>query len=160
MALHLVNPSYFKWNRYQSLLKQLYVELDSYTGYADSLITGQQRNYAALAIAHSNAALDASGVSAGFDKLPIEAIESAVGITGDGSPLRNLLTDTWPDAAQAMTSELIKSTALGINPNETANRMKDGTTRSLNRMLNIARTEQLKYLQAHGNRRVQTFRSC
>lgn len=134
----------FQMDRYQSLLKQLYVELDSYTGYADSLITSQQRTYANLAIAHSNAALDASGVGAGFDKLPIEAVENAVGITGDGSPLRNLLTQTWPDAAQAMTNELIKSTALGINPRITASKMKDGTTRSLNRMLNIARSEQMR----------------
>lgn len=134
----------FQMDRYQSLLKQLYVELDSYTGYADSLITSQQRAYANLAIAHSNAALDASGVGAGFDKLPIEAVENAVGITGDGSPLRSLLVDTWPDAAQAMTNELIRSTALGVNPRETALRMKNGTTRSLNRMLNIARSEQLR----------------
>lgn len=147
MARDGVTPSQsklFQMDRYQSLLKQLYVELDSYTGYADSLITSQQRNYANLAIAHANAALDASGVSVGFDKLPIEAVENAVGLTGDGSPLRTLLTDTWPDAAQGMTNELIKSTALGVNPRVTATRMKNGTTRSLNRMLNIARTEQLR----------------
>lgn len=146
----------FQMDRYQAMLKQLYVELGKYTDYADTLITAQQRAYIAQAIADSGTALQASGVTPGFDRLPIEAVENAVGLTGAGSPVRDLLTETLPDAADAMTNQLIRSTALGINPRETARRMQDGSTRSLNRMLNIARTEQLRVYRQTARQSYQT----
>ena len=159
MARDGVTPSQaklFQMDRYQAMLKQLYVELGKYTDYADTLITAQQRAYIAQAIADSSAALQASGVTPGFDRLPIEAVENAVGLTGAGSPVRDLLTETWPDAADAMTNQLIRSTALGINPRETARQMQDGSTRSLNRMLNIARTEQLRVYRQTARQSYQT----
>jgi len=67
---------------------------------------------------------------------------------GDGSPLSAYLRATWGDAAVGMTDELLRATALGQNPRQTAKRMADGTTRSLNRMLNTARTEQLRVYRA------------
>lgn len=137
----------FAMTRYQSLLAQLQIELRKYTDYAEALIESQQRNYAQLAIQHAAAAIDASvtdAVGVRFDRLPIAATENMVGLAGDGSPLRQLLVDSWPESAQAMTTELLRSTALGINPRETAHRMTNGTTRTLNRMLTIARTEQLR----------------
>lgn len=159
MARDGVTPSQaklFQMDRYQAMLRQLYVELGKYTDYADTLITAQQRAYIAQAIADSGAALQASGVVPGFDRLPIEAVENAVGLTGAGTPVHDLLTETWPDAAQGMTNQLIRSTALGINPRETARRMQDGSTRSLNRMLNIARTEQLRVYRQTARQSYQT----
>lgn len=137
----------FAMTRYQSLLAQLQIELRNYTDYAERLIIDQQRQYAALGIQHAAQAINASitnAVGARFDILPIDATENMVGLAGDGSPLRQLLVDAWPDAANGLTQELIRSTALGINPRETARRMENGTTRTLNRMLTIARTEQLR----------------
>lgn len=137
----------FRMDRYQSLLAQLMQELQRYTDYAEDLIANQQRTYGQMAIRHAATAIDASvtdAVGATFDRLPISAVENMVGLAGDGSPLRHLLVDAWPDAAQGLTSELIRSTALGVNPRETARRMENGTTRTLNRMLTIARTEQLR----------------
>ena len=159
MARDGVTPSQaklFQMDRYQAMLKQLYVELGKYTDYADTLITAQQRAYIAQAIADSGAALQASGVVPGFDRLPIEAVENVVGLTGAGTPVHDLLTQTWPNAAQGMTNQLIRSTALGINPRETARRMQDGSTRSLNRMLNIARTEQLRVYRQTARQSYQT----
>lgn len=137
----------FRMERYQSLLAQLMQELRRYTDYAEDVIVSQQRNYGQMAIRHAAIAIDASvtdSVGAAFDRLPVSAVENMVGLAGDGSPLRQLLVDAWPDAAQGLTSELIRSTALGINPRETARRMANGTTRTLNRMLTVARTEQLR----------------
>lgn len=143
----LTQGALFRMERYQALLAQLQTELRNYTDYAETLIEGQQRAYAQLAIQHAATAIDASittRIGAQFDRLPIEAVEHMVGLAGDGSPLRQLLVDSWPDAAQGLTQELIRSTALGVNPRETARRMANGTTRTLNRMLNVSRTEQMR----------------
>lgn len=143
----LTRGALFRMERYQALLAQLQTELRSYTDYAAPLIEGQQRDYARLAIQHAATAIDASvttHIGTGFDRLPIEAVEHMVGLAGDGSPLRTLLVDAWPDAAEGLTRELIRSTALGANPRETARRMADGTTRTLTRMLVISRTEPMR----------------
>lgn len=143
----------FAMERYQRLLAQLQIELRNYTNYAESLIEGQQHAYAQLAIQHAATAIDASittRIGAQFDRLPIEAVEHMVGLAGDGSPLRQLLVDSWPDAAQGLTQELIRSTALGVNPRETARRMANETTRTLNRMLNVARSEQMRVYRHTG----------
>lgn len=133
--------------RYQSLLAQLQIELRGYTQYANALIEAQQAAYGLLGRDHAVAAIEASyidRVAPSFDRLPVETVQSMVGLTGSGTPLRQLLEAAWPDAADGLTQELIRSTALGLNPRDTARRMADGTTRTLNRMLVIARTEQLR----------------
>lgn len=136
----------WKMERYQSLQTQLQQELTSYTQYAEALITENQAQYGALGIQNATTATQVSmpGLGVYFDVLPISAIENMVGLAGDGSPLSALLKATWGDSAMGLTNELIRSTALGINPRETARRMRQGATQGLNRMLNIARTEQLR----------------
>jgi SPP1 gp7 family putative phage head morphogenesis protein len=136
----------WRMRRYQSLQAQLQQELAIYTEYANGLIVQNQAQYGALGIQHATTATQVSqpGVGIYFDVLPVEAIENMVGLAGDGSPLTKLLKTTWGDSAAGLTNELIKSTALGINPRETARRMQQGMSQGLNRMLNIARTEQLR----------------
>lgn len=136
----------WRMKRYQSLQTQLQQELASYTQYAEALITENQAQYGALGIQNATTATQVSmpGLGVYFDVLPVEAIQNMVGLAGDGSPLSALLRATWGDSAAGLTNELIRSTALGINPRETARRMRQGATQGLNRMLNIARTEQLR----------------
>ena len=112
----------WKMGRYQSLQAQLQQELASYTQYAEALITENQAQLGALGIQHATTATQVSmpGLGVYFDVLPISAIENMVGLAGDGSPLMNLLRATWGDSAAGLTNELIRSTALGINPRETA----------------------------------------
>lgn len=130
--------------RYRELLVQLQGELDGYTEYADRTITDRQRQLARLGIRHGEQAIRAGGVQAGFNRLPSEAIENIIGFAGDGSPLANLLQQSWPLAAHGMTQELINGVALGYNPRKTARMMAQGATGSLDRMMVIARTEQLR----------------
>jgi len=136
----------WRMKRYQSLQAQLQQELAAYTQYAEGLIVENQAQLGALGIQHATTATQVSmpGLGIYFDVLPISAIENMVGLAGDGSPLKALLKATWGDSAAGLTNELIRSTALGINPRETARRMRQGATQGLNRMLNIARTEQLR----------------
>lgn len=130
--------------RYRELLIQLQGELRGFTDNVEVQITEQQRRLARLGIAHAENAIQVQGIRAGFNRLPVEAVENMVGLAGNGSPLRALLTATWPDAALGMTQELINGVALGWNPRKTARAMAAGATRSLDRMMVVARTEQLR----------------
>ncbi len=130
--------------RYRELLVQLNGELEGYSDYADRTITDRQRQLARLGIKHGEQAIKSSGIQAGFNRLPVEAVENLVGFAGDGTPLNYLLMSTWPDAAVGMTHELINGIALGYNPRKVAKNMAQGSTATLDRMMVIARTEQLR----------------
>lgn len=135
--------------RYRSLLAQTRVEIEKYIEYATTLITAQQREAGRVGIEQALQSLralydDISAVVPSFDVLPIETIESMAGLAGDGSPLRTLLENAWPDAVDGMTRELTTAIARGRNPRQTAAAMTNGLADGLNRALVIARTEQLR----------------
>lgn len=134
----------FQESRYRILLSQLTDELGKYTRYADRTITDRQAQLARLGIDHAARAIEAQGVAAGFARLPVEAVQNMVGLAGNGSPLRTLLTASWPDAAEGLTQQLIRGVALGYNPRKVARMMAQGSTRSLDRMMTISRTEGLR----------------
>lgn len=130
--------------RYRELLIQLTDELETYSGYVERTITDRQRQLLRLGIKHAQQAITTQGLRGGFNRLPIEAVEYLVGFAGDGGPLNRLLVASWPDAAVGLTQELVNGVALGYNPRKTAQMMAQGATRSLDRMMTIARTEQLR----------------
>jgi SPP1 gp7 family putative phage head morphogenesis protein len=147
----------FQLDRYQSLLAQVRTQLDAYTDYAAPLITAQQRNHAQLGIRHASQAITAVGVDNGitisFETLPTSAVENMAGLAGDGSPLRDLLRDSYGSAADGMLNELARATALGQNPVVTASRMiRNGLSQSLTRMLTVARTETLRVYRESSRR--------
>jgi SPP1 gp7 family putative phage head morphogenesis protein len=138
-----------RMQRYQRLLDQVNDQLDFYTTFAEGSIRTGQLSMLGLGIQHAIEAIKAYFVTRGkvagaFDVLPVSAIESMVGLAGDGSPLRTLLKDSWPAAVEGLTSQLINAIALGKNPTETARAMRDGFGVGFNRAINIARTEQLR----------------
>lgn len=130
--------------RYRELLIQLQDELEQYSDYAEVQITAQQRRLARLGVAHGQQAIQAQGIKAGFNRLPVEAVQHMVGLAGNGSPLSALLAQSWPLSAHGLTQELINGVALGLNPRQVARNMARGSEASLNRMMVIARTEQLR----------------
>lgn len=130
--------------RYRELLMQLTNELEGYTEYANRTITDRQRQLARLGINHAVQAISVQGLSAGFSRLPIEAVEFLIGQAGNGTPLRALLVASWPEAAAGLTQQLVNGVALGYNPRKTARMMAQGATRSLDRMMLISRTESLR----------------
>lgn len=130
--------------RYRELLVQLTDEMEPYSAYVERTITDRQRQLGRAGIKHAEQALRTSGVDAGFNRLPIEAVENIVGFAADGSPLNSLLRASWPESAVGLTQELVNGVALGLNPRQVAKNMARGTERTLNRMMNIARTETLR----------------
>lgn len=135
----------FQLDRYASLLRQVQREHGLYVDYADGLIQTAQRHYGQQGINSAVAAIRAVGVKSGFDILPINVIETMVGLAGDGSPLQQLLQNSFGAAADGMLNQLIRATALGYNPQRTARMMvRDGLSQSLSRMMNVARSEQMR----------------
>jgi len=130
--------------RYRELLVQLTQELERYSDQTEVQITAQQRRLARLGVAHAENALTVQGVSAGFNRLPVESVEFMAGLAGNGAPLRQLLAQSWPLAADGLTNELVTGVALGYNPRKVARLMAQGATGSLDRMMVIARTETLR----------------
>lgn len=136
-------------DRSQSLLRQARREFDKYVRYAGPLIETRQRQLGEQGIQHAGAAIEAvsseAGVEIGFNRLPVSAVENMVGLAGDNSPLTTLLESKYGAGVDGMFTELIRATALGKNPRETAQRMvREGFSQSLTQMMVIARTEQLR----------------
>jgi SPP1 gp7 family putative phage head morphogenesis protein len=72
-------------------------------------------------------------------------VTTMAGLASDGSPLAKLLQEAVGDAAAGVSRHLVVGTALGWNPRKTAQKAtQQGLAMGLNRMLVIARTEQLK----------------
>ncbi len=132
--------------RYQALLRDTRIQLLQYGEMAEREIISAQRVLAELGIDHASTLIRmaAGSVDLGFDRLVPAAVENMVGLAGDGSPLATLLRDAFGDGVSSMTDELIRSTALGISPRLTAQRMRQGVRVGLNRSLTIARSEQLR----------------
>lgn len=134
--------------RYQALVAQLRQEWALYQQYAVETISAGQQAFGAAAIQGSVAALEATapGISVTFTRLPLEAVEAMVGLVGDGSPLAAYLARAATEAAMVddLTAALVRGTALGWNPRETARKMADGMSGGLNQALRTARTEQLR----------------
>lgn len=135
-----------RWDRYTELLRQVRDEVGRYADVVGAEIARQQIDILGLSIEASREALSAVGVTvaAGFNSVKTSAVRDMVGLLADGTPLTKLLRASWADGAAAMTGALIRNTALGVNPRKTASEMRREVGGSLDRMLRIARTEQLR----------------
>ncbi len=152
----------FENRRYQKLVAQMADELRSYSGWVADLVAENQRNLAKLGIEHASEAVQLSLMESGqvgiyFDQLPMSAVETMIGITGEGAPVQSLLSQAYPMAVDHMTDTLIQNTLLGINPRETAREMLDGVaSESLNHTLTVARTEQLRVYREAGRQQYES----
>ena len=79
-----------------------------------------------------------------FARLPVEAVRTMAGMVTETAPLRTLMMKAWPQAVDGLTQSLIRGVALGWNPRKTAREMRNGVDSGLDRMLVIARTEEIK----------------
>jgi hypothetical protein len=136
-----------RMDRYQELRRQVAEEYQKYAGYADGVITGEQRSLAALGIDNASDLLSLQ-VKGAFNRLPADAVEIFAGLAGDGRPIGNLLRErVAADLAGAfdkVQAELLKSVAQGISPIRTARAIKDSLAGGYRSAITIARTEQLR----------------
>lgn len=152
----------YRRSRYQNLVAQMRDEIKIYNTWADEFIGTNQLSYGKLGIEHGVDAVQGvlmeggEGVGMFFDRLPVSAVETMVGVATDGGPIQVLLEKAYPHAVDRMTDILVKNTALGINPRQTAREMIDGTAEALNHSLTVARTEQLRVYREASRQQYET----
>lgn len=134
----------FQMQRYQSLVMQIREQTELYNAWLVPAIAKEQRYMATLAQKQAGAAFRAWGIGGAFDVIEPGAVEAMVGIAANGAPLVTLLQKAWPLAIDKLMQALINGTALGWNPRKTAREMMIGVDAGLNRMMTIARTEQIR----------------
>ena len=135
--------------RYRSLIGQAQAETSQYQAWAANLIAARQRELARMGIDDAaelirSSYLEVGSTVARFDFLPIEAVETMIGYAGNGSPLYDLLIQSYPQTVQDLTSTLVQAVAKGDNPRKTARKMANAMGGNLERSLTVARTEQLR----------------
>lgn len=138
-----------KLQRYQRLMWQLRAGTADYVNWADEKITAQQASLGEQGLQHAVQAIRAvyigsGAVSPNFDVLPVDAINTLIGLAGDGSPLINYLRQIHGQAANGLTQALIDGMAKGLNPSVVAQQMVDGFGIGLQTAMNTARTETLR----------------
>jgi SPP1 gp7 family putative phage head morphogenesis protein len=135
--------------RYHALMEQTRDELRKYEDYLEPRIRSGQADMITAAMEHSRQAVNAVATEAQvvvqFDRLPVSAVNDAVGLAGDGSPLRAVLRDASRVGPEALGEQLVTGIALGRNPITVARQaMRLGLGQSFTRMQAIYRTEQLR----------------
>jgi hypothetical protein len=134
--------------RMQRLLYQIRAQTGQYTQWADEVITGWQSALAELGLSDAAdgilSVLHEFQIVAQFDRLPISAVESMIGLAGDGSPLARYLQAVHPTAADGVMDALINGVAQGVHPMTIAEQMANGLGMGLQQTMNTARTETLR----------------
>lgn len=129
----------FHLDLYKRFLEESREIITVYNGIAEGIITNEQEEFASLGI---QSAQELIGVSFS-NRLNIEDVKYMIGNTREGTPLFNLLQESYPQTVDKITNTLVESMALGRGPIETARLMYRDMDLNLNRALLIARTEQL-----------------
>lgn len=132
--------------RYKILKAQLIEEVRKYNeDYAAAYIAEQQERAAVMGIAAANDAIMATiktgPLSSVWTRINVGAVQALIGFAGDGSPLKTLLKNDYPDAVDGILNALINGLARGLGPAQVASAMADGMGLGLDRALLIARTE-------------------
>lgn len=134
--------------RTQRLLFQVRAKTGEYAAWAEGTISDYQAVLAKQGLEHAQDAIMAVfkeyQVAAGFDRLNVDAVESMIGMAGDGSPLSRWLRDVHSAAADGVLDALIDGVAKGIHPTKIAKDMANGLGLGLQRAMNTARTESLR----------------
>ncbi|GAG34276.1 unnamed protein product, partial [marine sediment metagenome] len=104
----ITRTALYRRSRYQSLVAQTRDEITAYNTWADEFIGGNQLQYGKLGIEHGVDAVQGvlmeggEGVGAFFDRLPVSAVETMVGVATDGGPIQVLLEKAYPEAVDRM----------------------------------------------------------
>jgi len=148
-GLAISHGALYRMERYKALKAQIQQQVRRFENeYAEPSIVRWQAEAGAMGIQSAYEALQSSApeVTGTFYRLPAEAVEGMVGLAGDGSPLFAVLKDRalTPTSVDGLVNALVRGTALGWNPNKTAQAMKDGLAGGLDKAITIARTEQMR----------------
>lgn len=127
--------------RYARLKAEMKREIGKYSDdFAVKAISDAQRDAGTLGLAAADKALRAS-TSLSFQKLNPRAVETMVGLLGNGAPLQTLLKNSYPLAMDGLAEALINGVARGLPVKDIAQAMVDGSGMGLERAVLIGRSE-------------------
>lgn len=141
---------YYQSVRAMRLQEQIARELNRFARYAGNTITAEQKRAIreSAEFAHDLVQLSMppipEGVAIGFNRLPVKAIETMVGMNQPGSPLTKLLSKYAETGYQEAQDALIQGIALGQNPRKIAPILRAKLGTNLNKALTISRTEVMR----------------
>jgi len=131
--------------QYKRTQDRMAAEITKYNNqYAVDRIETAQKQFASMGIDASQDAITSSfsnPLMASFDRINVNAVESMIGLAGDGSPLKSLLVEDYGDAANGVFDALVNGLARGLGPSQIASDMRNGMGMGFERSLLIARTE-------------------
>jgi len=135
---------------YKELLRQIKVEIDRFGQYAGEEMSQAARD--AIENAQRDALREiqlslprlAEGIRKAWRILPAQAVETLLGMTEPGSPLRdNMEIELGPGVAEQVSDRLLENVALGKNPRTTAAAVRREMGVGLTWALRTFRTAQL-----------------
>ncbi len=134
--------------RFQRLLWQARAEYAKYADDVEARIEAIQEYGLTKGVSDAakvlELSIDEAKLALNFDMLNVEAINTIIGITADGTPLRELLMKEYPNAVQGIMDALTKGIALGLNPKKIAEDMAKEMGIALQKALLISRTEMMR----------------
>lgn len=135
--------------RYKALMAQARAEVEKYTAMTAGEIAQGQRAYWNDGFEYMDESMrllltTPQGIALPFNRVPTEAVETTIGLSGDGTPLGELLMRDYPETALKATETLVQGMAQGWNPRKTARALADAFAGNFQRALVVARTEQLR----------------
>ena len=130
--------------RYNDLMKQVREQIATYSLTATQLTKAAQKGAISGADADARQVLQLYGVGTAFNKISVDAVNAAIGLTAQGAPLYRLFKRTWALSADAMSEAFLTGVAGGWSTTKIAKELNKSTLSSLQRMLTIARTETLR----------------
>lgn len=142
-------------DRYRQLDAQFIRSMARFSRAAGGIITESQR--AAVGLSITGAALtvntslptgitldNLANIGISWNRLPEEAFQAFVGVSGDGAPLGNLLDKLGPQASTDIKAAIRTGIATGVGPRATADSIRRIAGMDLSRALTISRTETLR----------------
>lgn len=132
--------------RYKQLRDQVKSEV---LGFARNIaipdIEAEQREFgqSALDIAQRTVSSQLP-MTVSMNRLSPEYVETYVGLLGNGSPLYSLIREAYPTALDGIIQTMLEGSAMGKNPVVVAREAARAFGAGLDRMITIARTEQLR----------------
>lgn len=148
------DPKVWKVNKLQRLTdlkKQVAAELNDFGTFVDRDIRADVKKFVKMGLDHSEALVYAgmpkelaSVIASQWNRLPVEAVQTAMGFFESGSPLHAKLNETLgPHIANLIGDKVTKGIATGMNP-QTIGRLLNTTLGvGLNSAMNTARTSML-----------------
>ncbi len=142
----------YQMERYRLLLQQVKAEVEAFSRLAAGQISETQARLAAQAVIDGSEVIQtalreagaSTSLSAAFNILPTPAVQTMMGLAGDGSPLFELLKKSYGDATQGITNALVQGLAEGWGAEKLAKAMTEQMGGGFDRALRIARTESLR----------------